>query len=78
MALKYIGTGGVIGIPARDLTDEEARRFGGEADLLKIKGSDNLPLYRVKTKAEIEAELAALKAQEEAAKAEAEKKEEGE
>jgi hypothetical protein len=60
----------MIGIPARDLTDDEVRQFGGEADLLKLRGSDNLPLYRVKTKADIEAELAALKAQEEAAKKE--------
>lgn len=26
--LKYIGKSFIIGIPARDLTDEEARKFG--------------------------------------------------
>lgn len=26
--LKYIGKAFIVGVPARDLTDEEARRFG--------------------------------------------------
>ena len=33
--LKYIGKGFIPDIPTRDLTDEEVRKYGGEADLLK-------------------------------------------
>lgn len=32
--LKYIGGGYFVGVPARDLTDEEAQRFG-RAQLLR-------------------------------------------
>jgi hypothetical protein len=38
MALKYTGGGyggGLPGIPARDLNDDEVKQFGGEAALLK-------------------------------------------
>ncbi len=32
--LKYIGKGFITGIPARDLTDEEVKGFGGERKLV--------------------------------------------
>ena len=32
--LIYKGTGFIVGIPARDLTDEEVKEFGGEKKLL--------------------------------------------
>jgi len=33
--LIYNGKGFLVGIPARDLTDEEVKQFGGEKKLLK-------------------------------------------
>lgn len=33
--LKYVGAGFVPGIPARDLTAEEVKEFGGEKFLLE-------------------------------------------
>ena len=35
--LKFIGNGFIPGIPARDLTDEEVKKYGGEK-LLISKG----------------------------------------
>ncbi len=35
MALKYVGSGSLPNVPARDLNDEEVARFGGEAMLLQ-------------------------------------------
>lgn len=32
--LKYVGDGFIPGIPARDLTDEEVKQYGGEKKLL--------------------------------------------
>ncbi|MGW8250655.1 MAG: hypothetical protein ACWGO1_08430 [Anaerolineales bacterium] len=32
--LKYIGHGFIPGIPARDLSDDEVRKYGGEKALL--------------------------------------------
>lgn len=32
--LKYIGTGFIPTIPARDLTNEEVEKYGGEEELL--------------------------------------------
>jgi hypothetical protein len=32
--LKYIGTGFIAGIPARDLTDDEVKKYGGVKVLL--------------------------------------------
>lgn len=35
--LKYIGAGAfIVGIPARDLTEEEAKRFGGADYLVEL------------------------------------------
>jgi len=33
--LKYVGGGWLSGVPARDLTDEEAERYGGAGELVK-------------------------------------------
>lgn len=42
MSLKYIGKQnglmGFPGIPARDLSDDEVEKFGGEAVLLELAG----------------------------------------
>ena len=35
--LKYNGKGWLPGIPARDLTDEEVKEYGGEMKLLATK-----------------------------------------
>lgn len=35
MSLIYLGGAALIGIPARDLTDDEVEKFGGEKFLLK-------------------------------------------
>ena len=32
--LKYKGNGALVGVPARDLTDEEVEAYGGERVLL--------------------------------------------
>ena len=32
--LKYTGKGFLIGVPSRDLTDEEVDKYGGEAALI--------------------------------------------
>lgn len=34
MKLKYVGGGFLAGVPARDLTDEEAEQFGGAKALV--------------------------------------------
>lgn len=34
MTLKYVGDGFLAGVPARDLTDEEAAQYGGEKALV--------------------------------------------
>lgn len=34
--LKYNGKGYIPGIPARDLTDDEVEKYGGEDELLKL------------------------------------------
>ena len=34
MTLKYVGDGFLPGVPARDLTDEEATQYGGEKALV--------------------------------------------
>jgi hypothetical protein len=33
--LKYVGNGFIPGIPARDLNDDEVKKYGGEKLLLK-------------------------------------------
>jgi len=33
--LKYIGKGAIPGIPARDLTEEETKKYGGEKLLIE-------------------------------------------
>ena len=34
MTLKYIGNSFLPGVPARDLSDEEAAQYGGEKELV--------------------------------------------
>ena len=34
--LKYIGKGFIVGIPARDLSDDDVKKYGGEKFLLSL------------------------------------------
>lgn len=45
--LKYIGKGFIPGIPARDLTSEEVKKYGGEKTLLST-GLFEKPKKKVK------------------------------
>jgi hypothetical protein len=47
--LKYIGDGFIPGIPARDLTDEEVKKYGGGKFLLST-GLFEKPKKKVKVK----------------------------
>ena len=57
MTLKYKGGGFFVGIPARDLTDEEVKKYGGEAYLLTLGLYERSePKAARKTKKEIQDE----------------------
>jgi len=57
MTLKYIGQAFILGIPARDLSDEEVEEYGGEAFLvgsgLYEKVEAMPPANKMKTKYEV-------------------------
>ena len=54
MALKYIGNGDFLpGIPARDLTDAEAKLYGGEMVLTKTGLYERVEAKPVKGEKEI-------------------------
>jgi hypothetical protein len=47
--LKYIGKGFIVGIPARDLTKDEVKKYGGVKFLLET-GLFEKPKKRLKVK----------------------------
>lgn len=61
--LRYIGPGYLLGVPARDLTDEETARFGAErlvATGLYVAVEDKVERPKRETKQDVHVKPAAL------------------